>query len=123
MPSSGRQFADAIASRDSAALTEVLAPGVDFKGLTPGRLWEASSPAGVLDVVLGHWFEEQDRVSALADVSEGQVGDTSRIGYRLDLECPDGPFVAEQQAYWRAGPGGITYLRIVCSGFRPRQTP
>ena len=123
MTSPARHFVDAIATRDEDAFRGSLAPGIDFKGLTPGRFWEADSPDGVRDVVLGHWFEEQDRVSAVADVTEGQVGDTSRIGYRLDLECPDGPFVAEQQAYYRAGPEGITYLRIVCSGFRPRPTP
>ena len=115
-----RSFVDAIAARDEDALRGSLAPDVDFKGLTPRRLWEADSPDGVRDIVFGHWFEEQDRVTALRDVSEGEVADTARIGYQLDLECPDGPYVVEQQAYYRTGPEGIAYLRIVCSGFRPR---
>jgi hypothetical protein len=120
MASPARSFVDAIAARDEDALKDALAPDVDFKGLTPRRLWEADSPDGVRDVVLGHWFEEQDRVTAVQDVTEGQVADTARIGYRLDLELPDGPYVVEQQAYYRSGPQGIDYLRIVCSGFRPR---
>ena len=120
MDSPARSFVDAIAAHDEDALRGSLAPDVDFKGLTPGRLWEADSPDGVRDVVLGHWFEEHDRVSAVRDVTEGEVGDTRRIGYRLDLECPDGPYVVEQQAYYRTGPDGIDHLRIVCSGFRPR---
>jgi hypothetical protein len=120
MPSPARSFVDAIVARDPDALRGSLAADVDFKGLTPGRFWEADSPDGVLDVVLGHWFEEHDKVAALVGVTEDHVGDTSRIGYRLDLECPDGPYVVEQQAYYRSGPEGIVHLRIVCSGFRPR---
>jgi hypothetical protein len=120
MDSPARRFVDAIVAHDEDALRGSLAPDVDFKGLTPGRLWEADSPDGVRDIVLGHWFEEQDHVSAVADVTESEVGDTARIGYRLDLELPDGPYVAEQQAYYRSGSEGIDYLRIMCSGFRRR---
>jgi len=120
MASPARSFVDAIVARDEDALTGSLADAVDFKGLTPGRFWEADDPDGVREVVLGHWFEEQDKVVAVRGVTEGQVADTLRIGYQLELECPDGPYVVEQQAYYRTGPGGIDYLRIVCSGFRPR---
>lgn len=120
MDSPARSFVDAIAARDEDALRGSLAPHVDFKGLTPRRLWEADSPDGVRDVVLGHWFEEHDRVTAVRDVTEGEVADTARIGYRFDLELPDGPYVVEQQAYFRSGPQGIDYLRIMCSGFRRR---
>jgi hypothetical protein len=120
--SSGRRFVDAIAARDHDALCACLSPTVDFKGLTPGRLWEADSPGGVDDVVLETWFPEHDRIAAVSEVHEGEVADTSRISYRFDLETPDGPHVAEQQAYYREGPDGIAHLRILCSGFRPRST-
>jgi len=119
VPSVARRFVDALVAPDEGALLGTLAPDVDFKGLTPGRVWEADSPQGVRDVVLGHWFEEQDRVSAVREVTEGEVADTARIGYRLDLELPAGPYAVEQQAYYRTGPEGISYLRIMCSGFRP----
>jgi hypothetical protein len=120
MTTTGRRFVNAIATRDASTLASVLSPGVDFKGLTPGRLWEADSPEGVLEAVLGHWFEEQDEVTAVVDVSEGEVADTRHIAYRFDLRLPDGPYVVEQQAYYREGPDGISHLRIMCSGFRPR---
>ena len=42
------------------------------------------------------------------------------VGYRLDLACPSGPYVVEQQAYYRTEGERISYLRIRCSGFRPR---
>ena len=118
--STARRFVDAIVTRDHDALRACLSPDVDFKGLTPGRLWEADSPDGVHDIVLGTWFEEHDRIVGVAELSEGEVADTRRIAYRLDLETPGGPHVAEQQAYYREGPDGISHLRIMCSGFRPR---
>lgn len=118
--SSGRRFVDAIVSRDHDALRACLSPNVDFKGLTPGRLWEADSPDGVHDVVLETWFEEHDRIVDVSEVREGQVADTAHISYRFDLETPGGPHVAEQQAYYREGADGIAHLRIMCSGFRPR---
>ncbi|MGN0065453.1 MAG: hypothetical protein ACI379_14545 [Nocardioides sp.] len=114
-----RDFVAAIAARDAAGLVSVLAPGVDFLGLTPRRLWEADDPAGVLDIVLGHWFEPNDRVVGIAEMTESVVADTRRLGYRLDLELPRGPYVVEQQAYYRTDERGIAYLRILCSGFRP----
>ena len=115
-----RRFVDAIVARDAEALTATLSPTVDFKGMTPGRFWEASTPEGVVDAVLGHWFEEHDHISAVEEVTEGEVVDTRRISYRFALELAEGPYVAEQQMYYRTGPAGIAHLRIMCSGFRPR---
>lgn len=105
---------------DPEEMVAALSPTVDFKGLTPGRLWEASSPDGVVDAVLGHWFRARDRVVELLHLTEDQVADTRRIQYRFALENPEGSFVAEQQAYYRTGSQGIEHLRIMCSGYRPR---
>jgi hypothetical protein len=120
MASLGHRFATAIADRDRSALRSVLGEDLDFKGLTPGRFWEADSSAAVDGIVFDHWFDESDRITALRSVEEAEVGDTSRVGYRFDLECPDGPYVVEQQAYYRALDERIVHLRIVCSGFRAR---
>lgn len=120
MTSLGERFAHAIARRDRAGLAALLAADVDFKGLTPGRLWEAGTPDEVLDVVFGSWFEEHDHIDALAGVETGEpVGDTQRTSFRFNLTTPDGPHVVEQQAYYREHDGRLNYLRIVCSGYRP----
>jgi len=117
----GRRFAEAIAGRNEHALRALLADDVDFKGLTPRRFWEATSPDEVTDVVFGNWFEEQDRIDAVAVLDEGDdVGDTHRVAYRFDLTTPDGPHVVEQQAYYRERDNRLVYVRVVCSGFRPR---
>src|SRR3989337_2031947 len=73
MTSLGHQFASAIGRRDRPALRSLLSDGVDFKGLTPGRVWEADSPDAVDEVVFGHWFEEADEVAAVRGIDEGVV--------------------------------------------------
>jgi len=32
----------------------------------------------------------------------------------------DGPFIVEQQAYYTERDRRITWMRVLCSGFRPR---
>lgn len=115
----GVRFATALAAKDSATLTELLTPDVDFLGLTPRRMWEAHSPEEVLEV-LGTWFGEQDRIDALLEVSsEEPVEDTDHVAYRLTVVTPDGPHTVAQQAYYRTDGDRIGYLRVMCSGFRP----
>ena len=41
----GAAFAEAVTAKDYARIAELLHPEVDFKGLTPNRLWEAGDPA------------------------------------------------------------------------------
>jgi len=117
----GRRFAEAIAGRNEDALRALLSDDVDFRGLTPRKFWEATSPDEVTEVVFGNWFEEQDRIDAVTVLDEGDdVGDTHRVAYRFDLTTPDGPRVVEQQAYYRDRDDRLVYVRVVCSGFRPR---
>jgi hypothetical protein len=116
----GTRFARAIAAKDEEALRELLADDVDFRGLTPRRTWEGTSPDDVVETVFGSWFEDTDRIEQVLDVRDGDdVGDTARVSYRFDLTNADGDFVAEQQVYYR-GDETIDYLRVLCSGFRPR---
>ncbi|HET7690980.1 MAG TPA: hypothetical protein VFK41_11395 [Nocardioidaceae bacterium] len=116
----GERFATAFAAKDRAGLRDVLAEDVDFLGLTPGRHWEASTVDDLLAILLGTWVEDRDRVDELVYVQAGDdVVDTHRVAYRLALTTPAGPHVMEQQAYYRTDGDRITYLRVMCSGFRP----
>jgi ketosteroid isomerase-like protein len=121
--STGHKFAEAIARKDAAALTALLTPELDFRALTPRKFWEATDPAEVVEIVFGNWFEEQDHIEGV-EITEGDpVADTQQVGYRLALSTPDGPHVAEQQAYYRVDGDRISYLRVLCSGFRPVSSP
>jgi hypothetical protein len=120
--SAGRKFAEALARKDAATLTTLLTPAVDFKALTPRRAWEASDPAEVVEIVFGSWFEDDDHIDAVVEVTDGDdVEDTHQVGYRFAITTPDGPHTVEQQAYYRTDGDRIDYLRVVCSGFRPAQ--
>jgi len=119
---SGRRFAAALAGKRPAELAELLAPDVDFRGLTPGRDWQASSPEQVIAILFDHWFEPTDVLDELVAVDTSTVEDRQHVSYRLRGHDADGPFVVEQQAYFMTDddqPGRpITWMRVLCSGFR-----
>ena len=88
--------------------------------MTPNRFWEASSAREVIDDVLfGAWFEPTDRIDTLDDLQTGTVADRDRVAYRLRVSNEHGIFLVEQQAYFDTEDDRITWLRIMCSGFRP----
>ncbi|RSD09364.1 hypothetical protein [Amycolatopsis eburnea] len=116
----GEQFARALAARDAAALHGVLADRVDFAALTPGRHWTASDPAEIVgDVVLGRWFGAADRIRELCSVTTGRVADREHVAYRLRVHRDGTDHLVEQQAYYTVRDGGIDWLRVLCSGYRP----
>jgi hypothetical protein len=94
-------------------------PEIDFRGLTPGRTWDANDPAAVLSILLGHWFEDADEIEGLERLETDSFADRERVGYRFSVTNPDGRFLVEQQAYLSATDGRIAWMRVVCSGFRP----
>ncbi len=119
MADEGRAYARAVAGKDRPGLLELLADDIDFRALTPGRAWEATTGNEVADVLFGSWFEPQDDIVGLISAEEGApVEDTRHLTYRFAVRNPDGEFTVEQQAYFRTSEGRIAYLRVLCSGFR-----
>jgi hypothetical protein len=116
----GAAFAEAFAAKDFERVAALVHPELDFRALTPSRVWEASQPAQLVDEVLRSWLEDSDIVEELFGVESDVVADTERVGYRIRGHNEDGPFVFEQQAYLRERDGRIGWMRVVCSGFRPR---
>ncbi len=118
--SAGSRFASALAAKDGDALRAMLHPQIEFRALTPRRVWEADDPDAVLEIVLGNWFEDSDEIRALETVEVGAVADREQLRYRLSVANPEGSFLVEQQGYLTAGEDGrIEWMRLVCSGFRP----
>ena len=116
----GEAFADALFRKDFDEVTALLHPDIDFRGLTPRRVWEASDAKSVVDDILMSWFEPSDELERLVSMQTDTFADRARVGYRLEGHNPDGPFVVEQQAYYEERDGRIGWMRVVCSGFRPR---
>ena len=116
----GVRLAQAIAAKDTEAVTSLLAPEVDFRALTPRKFWEATRPDEVLEILFDNWFDDSDHIDELVDVTPGaDVEDTHEVGYRLAITNADGAHTVEQQAYYRTEGDRISYLRVMCSGFRP----
>jgi hypothetical protein len=119
----GERFARAIAAKDAPALLEVLAPDVDFRAMTPGRFWEAASAKELVDdVILGRWFEPSDHIDALESIESDAVADRERVIYRFHVTNADGAFLVEQSAYFEVVDDRISWLRVMCAGYRPLPT-
>ena len=116
----GHAFVAALTSKDDDAMLALFAPAVDFRALTPGQLWERETPAEVVsEVILGTWFGPGEAVELVEAVDTGLVGDRGRVSYRLRVADGDSRYVVEQQAYLELTAGQITWMRVLCSGFRP----
>jgi hypothetical protein len=114
----GEQFANAVAAKDHAKVRELLHPELDFRAMTPKRIWEADDADGVVSA-LDVWFGADDDIAGLDAVSTDAFADRERVGYRLRVRNPDGEHLVEQQAYLSPKDGRIGWLRIMCSGYRP----
>jgi hypothetical protein len=120
----GVRFAETVAAKDAAALPEILTGSLDFRAMTPGRVWDAGDPQAVADILFDHWFEPTDTIEELLATSTATVADRRHLSYRLRVRNADGLHLVEQQAYFmiddEARPDAkINWMRVMCSGFRP----
>jgi hypothetical protein len=116
----GELFANSLANKDRETLVSLLADDIDFRAMTPGRFWESGSPTEIVDdVILGRWFDPNDHIESLVELESSEVIDRSRVGYRVRVRNGDGVHLVEQQAYFTETEGRISWLRIMCSGYRP----
>ncbi|MGH2866374.1 MAG: hypothetical protein ACRDNK_02235 [Solirubrobacteraceae bacterium] len=114
----GAKLAHSIARRDFAQLAELLHPAVDFRALTPRRVWEPANRDEVLDVIRT-WFGDADIQDVLC-VDTHELAGRFHVAYQYQGERPGGPFLIEQQAYYAETDGQISWIRLLCSGYRPR---
>jgi hypothetical protein len=124
MTTTGEQFAQALASKDAAALRAQLADTLDFQALTPGRHWQATSGAqAVDDIILRHWFGADADIVELRSVTTSQVSGRQHVAYQLGVRRSGADYVVEQQAYYDADGPRITWMRVLCSGYQPVPAP
>jgi hypothetical protein len=115
----GLRFVAALAAKDTEALTALFAADVDFRGMTPGKFWEAGSPDEVAQQVLYQWFEPADVIEDVEQVEAGVMVDRERVDYRFRVSNPDGVFAVEQRAYLDVDDGGrVARMHVMCGGFR-----
>ena len=100
---------------DWDAAARLLAPEVEFRGLTPKKFFELSSREAVIDQYR-KWFEAGtlDRVEGFED---GAVEQRLRMRYRVFWTNAEAqPFSFEQTVYYEADDRGITWISLMCSG-------
>lgn len=114
----GAAFARAVEAKNQDGVRQLLHPDIDFRAMTPNRIWEASGPDDVVGA-LGVWFGDTDEITSLEALDVDSFADRERVGYRLRVRNPDGEHLVEQQAYLSPLDGRIGWLRIMCSGYRP----
>jgi hypothetical protein len=122
MTTLGAQFASALAEKDFDHVRALLHPEIDFRGMTPNRIWEAKDPDRVITEILQQWFEPSDEILSLDALDTGEIGARERVGYRFSVRNPDGLHTVEQQAYLEGRDGRIGWMRVLCSGFQPVQS-
>jgi hypothetical protein len=116
----GEQFVRALAGKDAPTLKGLFQPGVDFRAMTPNKYFELTNHEAVVDeVMLGKWFEPEDRITDVLQVETSRVGSRDRVAYRFAVSSPDGEYVVEQQAYYETTDGRISWIRIMCAGYLP----
>lgn len=108
---------DAIVVRDFERAVALLHPDIDFRAMTPSRVWEADGPGGV-EAVLREWLDDPDEdVEGIEATEPVAIEGTARVGWVVHISNGDGPHVFEQQAYVRERDGQIDWLRVMCSGW------
>jgi hypothetical protein len=113
------ELVDAILARDFPRARGLLHPDIDFRAMTPSRVWEADGPAGV-EEVLRTWLDDPDEeIASVEPTGSTAVEDTVRVGWLVHGSDANGPFTFEQQAYVREHDGQVGWLRVMCSGARP----
>lgn len=115
----GERFARSLAAKDLDGVASLLTGDVEFRALTPRRNWAADDPTAVVEI-LGTWFGPDDRIVSLDKIERDAFADRERVGYRLTVENPEGSFQLEQQAYLATDGERIAWLRVLCSGYRPK---
>jgi hypothetical protein len=115
----GPAFAYALAVRDFDKLQSLLDPDVEFRALTPRRTWEADGDSPTVDL-FRKWFDEATVIEHVEQVETHTVGDRQQLVYRFSGHDDDASFVIEQQVYFTERDGRIDWMRMMCSGFRPR---
>ena len=115
----GPAFAHALAARDFDKLQSLLHTEVEFRALTPRRNWEADGDSPTVDL-FRNWFDEATVIEQVEHVGLDAVGDRQHLVYRFSGHDDEAPFVIEQQVYFTERDGRIDWMRMMCSGFRPR---
>jgi TusA-related sulfurtransferase len=111
-----RSFLAALTERDFDSMRSALAKDVRFRMLVPSGLMIEAVADGAVGRFSG-WFGDAD-IFEVEDSSVGEVEGRATVGYRFRVHDSGGWQLIEQHLMLDVGPGGITGIDLLCSGFR-----
>jgi hypothetical protein len=114
------RLVEAVASRDFAALGELMDPEVWMRALLPRQLVELRGADQVL-AAFTVWYGGATNVTPLA-LDHDVVGGKERATYRFVLTpdwAPGTEHLIEQTAFLSVRDGRIRKIDLVCTGFMP----
>lgn len=138
----GRAFVESLVERDLTRTASLFHPDLSFRGLTPGRFWQAEPPIieSAISILEKWFFEDDDGLSDILRfhverVGPDRLGDRFKLSYsfeakspvmseyfgRWDLERPppDADWVVEQEAYYDVKDDKIVWMIVLCGGYHP----
>ena len=117
--SAAHDLVEAIVAQDLSRAASLLHPEIDFRAMTPRKVWEADGPAEI-EAIFRKWFASPgEEIHSIEATESATIQDATRVGWTVRISDADGPSVFEQQAYVRERDGRIGWLRVMCSGWRP----
>ncbi|HSJ73302.1 MAG TPA: nuclear transport factor 2 family protein [Miltoncostaeaceae bacterium] len=116
----GARLVEALASRDFAALGELMDPTVWMRALLPRQLVERRGAGEVL-AAFAAWYGGATDLTPVA-LDHDVVGGKERATYRFVLTpdwAPGTEHLIEQMAFLSVRDGLIRKIDLVCTGFMP----
>ena len=115
------QFLRALMERDFTVVKTLLAPDVRFRALVPSGFREAGDAEGAT-TWLRTWFGSSKDLDVL-EYGHELVAGRHHIWYRFALEREGRASVIHQDGFCDVAGGRITDVSLLCSGFRPAESP
>lgn len=113
----GERFLAALRAADFAALGRCLDPAVRLQALLPRGPVEATGRDAAV-ARLRDWIDGDDGFTVLT-ADAAPIGPRLWLSYRVAIGHDTPARVMEQQAYCDLAAGGITTMRLLCSGTVP----
>src|SRR5438309_11470283 len=110
----GERVVQALLAKDWTRVENLVDPEIDFRALTPGRPWEATTRKDLVEEVFQQWFGPSAEIYEILAISTDRVVGRNRVVYRFRLRNSDGAYVCEQTAYYDEASVRITNLRFLC---------
>ena len=112
-----RDFVNAIADRDEAALRALVRPDLLFRACSPLDSWETFTRDDFVRILFTDFFPPECRIIAVHRLDIDVIGDMQVVGYRLEVERGGRTYLIQQQGFLEIQDEVVSTALLVGSGF------